>query len=167
MKLDFAARVDIGVRESNDDRVLVSGQILDMMSHSGTVDAPALAVVCDGCGGYAGGGIAAHTVLEFLSFEEPGALADANYLAQVLKNCRQMVAEKKLEMPQFSAMCTTVAGCVFCDNSIVIFHSGDSRVYRYDSWGLAKMTKDHSLVQELVDMGRSPPRRRWCIPTEM
>lgn len=154
MTIDFAARVDIGPRETNDDRVLVAGHILNMSQDSGTVTRPALAAVCDGCGGYAGGGIAAETVLEFLSFEDPAALADTAYLESVLENCRRAVYEKKEEMPQYHAMCTTLAACVFLEDATVFFHAGDSRIYRCDTWGLARMTKDHSAVQELVDMGQ-------------
>ena len=153
MKIDFAARVEIGKKETNDDRVLISNQILDMTSCCGELYTPVIAVVCDGCGGYDGGGIAAQTVLEFLSYETPDALEDTTYLAQVLENCKQVIFEKKVEMPSYSKMCTTVAGCVFLENSIVIFHSGDSRIYRYDGWGLAKMTTDHSAVQQLIDLG--------------
>lgn len=154
MTIDFAARVDKGPRETNDDRVLVAGHILDMTKDSGAVVRPALAAVCDGCGGYAGGGIAAETVLEFLSFEDPAALADSAYLESVLENCRCAVMEKKTELPQYAAMCTTLAACVFLEDATVFFHAGDSRIYRYDTWGLARMTKDHSAVQELVDMGQ-------------
>ena len=149
MEIDYAARVEIGTKESNDDRVLIDGQILDMTSRDGVLVLPAIAVVCDGCGGYDGGGIAAQTVLEFLSYEIPESLEDTNYLSQVLNNCTQAVFEKKAEMPSYSKMCTTVVGCVFLSNSIVLFHSGDSRVYRYDGWGLARMTVDHSVVQQL------------------
>lgn len=157
MKIDFAARVDIGTKETNDDRILIDGKVLDMSCHSGVIDIPAIAVVCDGCGGYLGGNIAAQTVLELLSFENPESLSDATYLAQVLDNCQQAVMEKKKEMPHFSEMCTTVAGCVFCNDSILIFHSGDSRVYRHDRWGIARMTRDHSVVQDMVDMGEITP----------
>jgi len=154
MTIDYAAKVEIGKKETNDDRVLVDGRILDMSSNAGELSLPAIAVVCDGCGGYAGGGIAAQTVLEFLSYETPESLEDTNYLAQVLDNCTQAVFEKKEEMPSYSKMCTTVAGCVFLRNSIILFHSGDSRVYRYDGWGLARMTVDHSAVQQMIDMGQ-------------
>lgn len=154
MKIDYAARVEIGTKETNDDRVLIDGQILDMTSKEGELILPAIAVVCDGCGGYDGGGIAAQTVLEFLSYETPESLEDTNYLAQVLDNCAQAVFEKKLEMPSYSKMCTTVAGGIFLNNSIILFHSGDSRVYRYDGWGLARMTVDHSAVQQMIDMGQ-------------
>lgn len=154
MKIDYAARVETGTRETNEDRVLVDGQILDMTSLDGDLILPTIVAICDGCGGYDGGDIAAQTVLEVLSYEVPEALEDINYLAQVLNNCIQAVSEKKAEMPLYSKMCTTVAGCVFLNNSIVIFHSGDSRVYRYDGWGLARMTIDHSAVQQMIDIGQ-------------
>lgn len=57
MKIDYAARVEIGKKESNDDRVLINGNILNMSSDEGESILPAVAVVCDGCGGYDGGGI--------------------------------------------------------------------------------------------------------------
>lgn len=153
MKIDFAAKVDIGTKETNDDRLLIDGKVLDMNALHGTIGIPSIAVVCDGCGGYLGGNIAAQTVLEHLSYEDPGNLSDSTYLANVLDNCQRAVMVKKSEMPHFSEMCTTVAGCVFCDDSILIFHSGDSRVYRHDCWGIAKMTRDHSVVQDMIDMG--------------
>lgn len=164
MKIEFAARVDIGTKETNDDRVLIDGHILDMNAHNGTVNLPSIAIVCDGCGGYKGGGIAAHTVLEFMSFEEAGLLANTTYLSEVLDNCQRVVNEKKNEMPHFSEMCTTIAGCVFCEDSTIIFHSGDSRVYRHDKWGIARMTADHSVVQDLIDMGDITPEEALVHP---
>lgn len=164
MKIDFAARVDIGTKETNDDRVLIDGCILDMNAQNGTVSLPAVAAVCDGCGGYLGGGIAAHTVLEVLSLEEAGSLADVTCLSEALDRCQHAVKEKKREMPHFSEMCTTIAGCVFCEDHVMIFHSGDSRVYRYDRWGVARMTTDHSVVQELVNMGDITPEEALVHP---
>ena len=154
MEIEYAARVDIGPRETNDDRVLIDGRILDQEALAGTLTLPAAAAVCDGCGGYDGGGIAAETVLEFLSYESPESLEDTWYLAKVLEHCAERVFAKKEEMPSYSNMCTTLAGCVFLRNSIVLFHAGDSRVYRYDGWGLARMTIDHSAVQQMIDLGQ-------------
>ena len=68
--VDFAARVEIGIRKKNDDRLYVAGHILDMESSDGKIDTPAVVAVCDGCGGYEGGGLAAQTVLEILSADE-------------------------------------------------------------------------------------------------
>lgn len=153
MKIEYAARVEIGKRKTNDDRILINGKIIDNDFSTGELQLPSIAVVCDGCGGYDGGGIAADTVLEFLSYENPIDLENIKYLEKVLDNCKQAVFEKKEEFPEYSKMCTTVAGCVFLNKAIIFFHSGDSRVYRFDKWGLAKMTVDHSSVQQMIDMG--------------
>lgn len=154
MMIDYAARVEIGKRETNDDRILIGGQILDMTSNDGALMLPTIAAACDGCGGYSGGGIAAQTVLDVLSCEKPDAMSNTSYLVQALDNCTQAVLKKKVEMPSYSKMCTTIAGCVFLNNSIMVFHAGDSRVYRCNRWGIAKMTVDHSVVQQMVDMGQ-------------
>ena len=154
MEIEFACRVAQGVRDYNDDRALIVGRILDQETFGGTGGAPSVAAVCDGCGGYAGGGTAAETVLSVLDQALPEILADPGRLAEVLEAARQAVYGKKREMPQFSEMCTTVAGCVFREDSTVIFHAGDSRVYRYDGLSLAQMTVDHSMVQSMVDVGQ-------------
>ena len=154
MKLELACRVAQGVRGSCDDRALLLGKILDQDSHSGEGDAPLIAVVCDGCGGYAGGGTAAETVLSALSQAPLETLADPGGLVEALEGARRAVEGKKRELPQLSEMCTTVAGCVFLEDRTFVFHAGDSRVYRYDGTSLARMTVDHSAVQSMVDAGR-------------
>ena len=164
MKINYAVRVDNGTKETNDDRVLVNGDILDIGFCNGEIETPAIAVVCDGCGGYSGGAIAAHTVLELLSYETPMSLSNPSYLQRVLEKCQRAVLEKKVEIPQFSKMCTTIAGCVFGNDSSIFFHSGDSRIYRFNNWGLARMTKDHSVVQEMVDMGYITPEEALKHP---
>ncbi len=154
MTLDYAGYVTIGIRETNDDRALILGAILDQTCFHGRQEGPGLMVVCDGCGGYAGGGIAAQAVLEILQCAGTAFLTDEPAVAEALETAAKAVEQKKAAMPEFAAMCTTVAGCVFLENSTMIFHAGDSRVYRYDGYGLARMTVDHSLVQNLVDAGR-------------
>ena len=157
MKLQLACRTVQGLRASSDDRALILGQILDRASCPGETDTPLIAAVCDGCGGYAGGGIAAEAVLSVLSGTPPEGLADADGLAKALEAARRAVDEEKRRAPQFSEMCTTVAGCVFLEDCTLIFHAGDSRVYRYDGASLARMTVDHSAVQSMVDAGRISP----------
>lgn len=154
MEIEYACRVAQGVRACNDDRALILGRILDRESFHGTGGVPSAAVVCDGCGGYAGGGTAAETVLSVLGQAPPEILAVPERLEAVLERARQAVYEKKRELPRLAGMCTTVAGCVFREDSTIVFHAGDSRVYRYDGVSLAQMTVDHSVVQAMVDAGR-------------
>lgn len=162
--IQYACRVERGLRDSNDDRALMNGSLMNESSSAGEENLPLLAVVCDGCGGYAGGGIAAQTVLGVFAEREPEELLEKEYLEDTLELCRQKVYEKKAEMPQFSEMCTTVAGCLFCEDRTVIFHAGDSRVYRFDGRRAARMTVDHSMVQEMVDMGLMTPEEARVSP---
>lgn len=165
MKIEFAARAEIGVRETNDDRVLINNEILDMSFLEGELTVPTYAVLCDGCGGYAGGGIAAETTLEVFRSADIEQLKEPNLLAEVLEQCQQAVKNKKNEFPEFSKMCATVVGCVFCENSVNIFHAGDSRAYRFDGTILARMTRDHSVVQEMIDSGQLTEEEARVCPS--
>lgn len=152
--LEFGCAVSKGIRDTNDDRCLMLGRIFDEDSGCGSAEIPALAVVCDGCGGYAGGGIAAATVLEVLNQSLHHSLAEPEALASALASARDAVFARKELDPSLSRMCTTIAGCLFREDGILIFHAGDSRVYRCDGYGLTRMTLDHSVVQEMVTLGR-------------
>ena len=76
MKIALACRVEKGRRESGDDRALLPGRILEAGSWAGEASLPCAAAVCDGCGGYAGGGLAAETALSVLEQTPPELSAD-------------------------------------------------------------------------------------------
>ena len=154
MDIELACRVAKGARETNDDRALLLGIICDDEVVSGVTTLPAVAIVCDGCGGYDGGSIAASVVLESLRDIMPKDLMDPVVLAQTLERAEKRIAERKLKYPAYSHMCTTVVGCIFGEDQTLIFHSGDSRLYRFDGVFLAPMTIDHSAVRALVDCGK-------------
>lgn len=164
MKIQFACRIDAGLRDCNDDRALIPGRLTDEGVCRAEADAPALAAVCDGCGGYAGGGLAAGTVLEALAGIPPQELADVEGLSGALEAAERAVLQKKRALPQYAEMCAAVAGCVFDGDRTLIFHAGDSRVYRYDGVNLARMTVDHSVVQSMVDLGRLTEEEALCNP---
>ena len=153
MDIEFACNIDKGLRDYNDDRALILNQILYSGSYTFTSSTPCMAVVCDGCGGYEGGGFAAQLVLDTLSSTGINNLSTPDKLEQALTLANNIVLEKQQEIPQYSTMCTTIAGCIFCDDQTIIFHAGDSRVYRFDGNSLARMTIDHSAVQAMVDAG--------------
>ena len=153
MTIDIAGNVEIGRRDTNDDRAVLGNMILDRTSYSGETELPFLAAVCDGCGGYAGGGIAAQVVLETLMSEPAKNLLDSDKLAEVLERCSRNINALKEDFPEYDSMCTTVAGCVFGEEQTIVFHAGDSRVYRCDGTALVKVTWDHSNVQQMIDEG--------------
>lgn len=54
-------------------------------------------------------------------------------------------------------MGTTIVSALFYDNRISIAHVGDSRIYRVRDGQLEQISKDHTLLQELVDRGFYTP----------
>ena len=151
--IEVAAVVDKGRRKTNDDRALVEGNILDGEFYESSTVIPAVVAVCDGCGGYKGGGVAAQTILDELRKYPADSLANQEELALALEECRRQVYAQKEKYPEYSEMCSTIAGCVFAENSVVIFHAGDSRVYRFDGEYFSQLTLDHSKQRMLIDAG--------------
>jgi protein phosphatase len=59
--------------------------------------------------------------------------------------------------PELSGMGTTVVVAIVVDESVYVAHAGDSRAYILSNNQLYQLTKDHSLVQEMVDCGKITP----------
>ena len=51
-------------------------------------------------------------------------------------------------------MATTLTMCILDGSRLGVIHVGDSRAYRINKVGMEQLTKDHSLVQVLVDEGK-------------
>ena len=141
----------VGDRDENQDRVLHWQQ--------GDVT---IGVVADGLGGHTGGALAsAHfceglhaTSAEFL----PPVLAanddDLKAAAQawVMAAAESMRSSIRAHSPTLSPL-TTCAVVVLDAQSVLTLHVGDSRVYRLASDGVQWRSRDHSVVQMLLDDG--------------
>jgi protein phosphatase len=60
---------------------------------------------------------------------------------------------------QYRGMGTTVVVVLFYDNRFTVAHVGDSRLYRLRDFELEQITRDHSLMQELIDRGFYTPEQ--------
>lgn len=112
-------------------------------------------VVCDGMGGHVGGAkasrIAVESIKSFLSsneFSDPKlaihhSIVNAN--TSIIK-----FAEQNIELKGMGATCVLM---LISEKGVFIGHVGDSRIYHYADSKLIRLTKDHSFVQTLVDMG--------------
>lgn len=67
--------------------------------------------------------------------------------------------------PQCQGMGTTIVVGLFHNNILSIAHVGDSRLYRLRNNELQQITKDHSLIQELIDRGLYTPEKH--MPTHL
>lgn len=145
------ARTDVGrVREANEDSYLA---------------APPVFVVADGMGGHEGGDVASAIVVE--EFERLATdgydAADAEAaVVRTLGAAQARILEYAAEqrdsgVPDRRHAGTTVVGALLADGADgpewLVVNIGDSRAYRWSGGRLEQVSKDHSMVQRLVDQG--------------
>lgn len=161
----YAVYVDIGVHEDhNDDRVFVDSSVVDSGWLLGTADTPYfLAAVCDGAGGVRQGGRAADMTVRGIGRYAREGLSAGDIRAAIEKINSLVIATGEAEGARNELM-TTIAGIYACGEDVIVFNAGDSRVYRHRGQYLRQLSKDHSYVQDLVDIGKITPEEAHAHP---
>ncbi len=118
-----------------------------------------LFVLCDGMGGHRAGDLAStETVKDVVStLEELLNEDEGNIFVKItsaVSHANRRVYSMSVTNPSYSGMGTTCDVCVITQDSAYIGHVGDSRVYIFKTKGLFQITKDHSLVEEMIDQGK-------------
>lgn len=116
-------------------------------------------VLCDGMGGHRAGEIASGEAASDIvkTMEDLMAEDDGNLFVKIssaVSHANNHVYSMSLKEPSCSGMGTTCDICVVSPGGVHIGHVGDSRVYIFNEHGLYQVTKDHSLVEEMIDQGR-------------
>ena len=112
-----------------------------------------LFVVADGMGGAQAGEVASEmAVHSFRSGLPDGAAADG--LVRVIEDANEAIHERSRAEERRAGMGTTVTAAYVAEDEVVIAHVGDSRAYLVRDGELVRLTRDHSLVGELVARGK-------------
>lgn len=118
------------------------------------------AVVCDGMGGAAGGSLASRLAvasMENTLAAELSARLSRQDIKQLLlsavKKANEAVFGRAKNQPDLRGMGTTLVAVIVKDKVAYFAHAGDSRAYLYHNQNLEQLTKDHSMVQEMVERG--------------
>ena len=121
-----------------------------------------LAVLADGMGGYGGGALASQLAVEYFtkclvsSLEYQQGLSN-DIMLQLLTEAgalaNKAVRQERSNHPEFQKMGSTLIAMLVMDEQYWLAHVGDSRCYCAGQDGLQALTRDHSLVQELLDKG--------------
>ena len=157
MKFDFFAKTDPGrIRDNNEDSVASD-------------PVHGLAILADGMGGYNAGEIASGMATAFIKADlgrwlsEVGQRANAAEIRRAMALCvdktNQSILNSAGSNPQYSGMGTTLVVGVFRDRCLMLGHIGDSRCYRLREGEFARLTRDHSLLQEQLDAGLITPEQ--------
>jgi serine/threonine protein phosphatase PrpC len=135
-----------------------------------------LFVIADGMGGHSAGGIASQMVVAvFQNWVEglnggPTSSLNASpsekkeVLSQLTMEANRRVYTYSRQHSFHEGMGTTLTTGFLQFPHLVYVHVGDSRLYILRDGTLTQITKDHSLVQEMVDAGKMSPERARVHP---
>lgn len=143
---------DVGkIRKNNEDSFFVKAYDDNHM----------LAIVADGMGGYKGGKKASSIAVETISSCVENLLPDIlsyterklkQTLIKAIKAANKAIYENASNSKELSGMGTTIVVCFISDNKLYALNAGDSRLYIINN-SITQVTKDHSFVGELVELG--------------
>lgn len=118
-----------------------------------------LFMVCDGVGGQAKGEVASSLVCKgfskYLNENPMEDIEDGTYLTLALQSVEQQMGDYLEKHPEAMGMASTLTLLMISDKEekALIGWVGDSRVYHIRDGEVLFQTKDHSVVQSMVDMG--------------
>lgn len=124
-----------------------------------TSDAPVgnlqnLYIVADGMGGHNAGDLASRYTVEIMveKIKLSQQQNPENILLEAIQEANRFVRQKAYENPDLYGMGTTVVAATFVGNHMLVANVGDSRLYLVGDT-IEQITVDHSLVEEMVQMG--------------
>ena len=130
-----------------------------------------LGIVCDGMGGAKSGNIASTLAVDVFVQEIRRCYKssmDQDKIDQMLLSAAKLanftVYDQSLQIEEFDGMGTTLVGVLIKGRKATVINVGDSRAYGIDADGIHQITKDHSLVQMMVDRGELTPERAKTYP---
>ena len=133
-------------------------------------DNAVLAVVCDGMGGANAGDIASKTAVDVISKYVLNAYTPTMNTEQITRLIVNAISSANMEVysiseksEHLSGMGTTVVAAVIRDKYAVICSIGDSRAYLINN-DIVQITRDHSIVQSLVESGKLSPEEARVHP---
>jgi protein phosphatase len=120
----------------------------------------AFGILCDGMGGANGGEVAAQMAVEFAANmlrrelrEDMSEVSLRSVLSSAIAGANALVYDKSQKDESLAGMGTTILVAVHMDETLYVASVGDSRVYLFTPEKCVQLTKDHTVVQMLVDIG--------------
>lgn len=133
-------------------------------------DRQGFGLVCDGMGGQSAGNIASDMACGIITdkirkaVETGGADDPRGLLEAAVREANYSVYKRSMVEPECRGMGTTVVVTFVRGNTAYCAHVGDSRIYLLRNDCLLQVTRDHSLVQELMEKGEIKPEEMRTHP---
>lgn len=155
--MDLGAATHPGyVRSDNEDGFYASGE-------------HAVFAVADGMGGHEFGEVASHLALEAIILHAEG-IAQAEptalpaQLHQAIQDANAAILSQTVDQEARNRMGTTIVVAAVHGDRLYFAHIGDSRLYLLRGDLFTQLTRDHSLVQTMVDRGEITPEEAAIHP---
>jgi len=137
------------------DRGAVRSQNQDTFAIRPLDDGRTLAVVCDGMGGARAGNIASAMTAElFQEYFVAFGGDDVHRLGQSAIQTNEQVFHRAISDEECTGMGTTLVVALVGQGHSTLLNVGDSRAYRINAGGIRQITRDHSVVEDLVKSGQ-------------
>jgi len=166
-RLEIGYSWDPGLlREINEDSILCTS--FELKTHSGVISA-GLFAVADGMGGHSAGEIASDLAVKALharcisGLHAPSPAPPLSVLAAAFIEANRIVLDAADDR-KLQGMGTTLTAALVLDGDLYVAHIGDTRCYVLNSRETIQVTKDHSVVQQLVDAGNITPEQAQNHP---
>ena len=159
MEVRASGLSDVGLqREGNEDAFAVQSSL-------------GLYIVADGMGGHLAGEVASRVAVEIITkgferwmetdtpedelFGYPDASLSkvGNYLLSSIRLANRVIYEMATEYEQYNGMGTTIVALLVKPGLIIAANVGDSRMYMVRDGRIERMSKDHTIVSEHIEMG--------------
>ena len=116
---------------------------------------PNLFIVADGMGGHAAGDFASSFTTHYVVDEVKASKLDSpiRILRNAIEKANLALIEEAGKKPEYEGMGTTIVAATIVDGYIYVANVGDSRLYLIND-DIVQITRDHSLVDEMVMAGR-------------
>ncbi len=152
------------VRKDNQDAYFVGPHPSERQRSHGT-----LILVADGMGGHAAGSVASTLAVETIFssyYTEPIGPGESPTTAfkRSFQAANMSIIEAGRRDHSHFGMGTTCSGLLIRGGEAWVCHVGDSRVYRYRDGGLERLTRDHTLLQRMLDRGEVKAEDAGSMP---
>lgn len=170
--MEFAISSDVGLLRKNDEDSVIAVKI-NMISQMKQREL-GLFIVADGMGGAKAGEIASKIAMREIAglviyklLTHPSQSKKKDIIVESIKEANKHLIEMISKNPgKYDGMGTTISLALIIEDKLYWANVGDSRIYVINKVkkSIKQITKDHSVVQELLDAKKITPNEAWRHP---
>ncbi len=142
--LDIVAKTDTGNRRPNNE---------DAITFKKMKSGQAFVIVADGMGGHRAGEVASQLACKALHIQLQKITWNKAQLIATIEEVNRSVYKTAQSHIEYQGMGTTIVLACINQDQLIVAHVGDSRCYQFEDGKLKALTRDHSLIEKMLEQG--------------